>query len=164
MANIDLSPLLRLGPAPVPPQLPTTLPGGTSLCKGFYDLLSMIPTPSPSRLIWGAPGTEEPGLAGPSGTSILAIQSPYSPEDSANQQRHSFTSHRIYADEFKSRWDPDGMDKLGGPRWANPIKDRVRQVNQAKAVNEVASALKPSPGSNPYDGWNGGPLPRSKWP
>jgi hypothetical protein len=50
---------------PQAPQLPTTLPGGTLLHKGFYDLLSMIPTPSPSRLIWGAPAAEEPGLAGP---------------------------------------------------------------------------------------------------
>lgn len=31
----------------------TTLPGGTLLHSGFYDLLSMIPTPSPSRLLWG---------------------------------------------------------------------------------------------------------------
>jgi hypothetical protein len=50
---------------PQTPQLPTTLPGGTLLHKGFYDLLAMIPTPSPSRLIWGAPAAEEPGLAGP---------------------------------------------------------------------------------------------------
>ena len=30
------------------------------------------------------------------------------------------------------------------PRWANPIKDRVRQDHQARAVNEVVNALKPS--------------------
>jgi protein-serine/threonine kinase len=30
------------------------------------------------------------------------------------------------------------------PRWANPIIDRIRQKNQAKAVNEVVNALKPS--------------------
>ena len=36
---------------PDPPS--TTLPGGTLLHQGFYDLLSMIPTPSPSRLLWG---------------------------------------------------------------------------------------------------------------
>ncbi|KAJ7647041.1 kinase-like domain-containing protein [Roridomyces roridus] len=50
---------------PQTPQSPTTLPGGTLLHKGFYDLLSMIPTPSPSRLMWGPPPEEEPGLAGP---------------------------------------------------------------------------------------------------
>jgi hypothetical protein len=46
---------------PQAPQLPTTLTEGTLLHKGFYDLLSMIPTPSPSRLIWGASAAEEPG-------------------------------------------------------------------------------------------------------
>lgn len=30
------------------------------------------------------------------------------------------------------------------PRWANPIKNRVRQNVQARAVNEVVNALKPS--------------------
>lgn len=30
------------------------------------------------------------------------------------------------------------------PRWANPIKNRVRQTNQARAINEVVNALKPS--------------------
>jgi protein-serine/threonine kinase len=46
----------------------TTLPGGTLLHKGFFDLLAMIPTPSPSRLLgWGPPPTQEPEplLAGP---------------------------------------------------------------------------------------------------
>ena len=38
----------------------TTLPGGTLLHQGFYDLLSMIPTPSPSRLLWG---NQEPAAA-----------------------------------------------------------------------------------------------------
>jgi len=30
----------------------SSFPVGTILHKGFYDLLSMIPTPSPSRLLW----------------------------------------------------------------------------------------------------------------
>lgn len=47
-------------------QHPTTLRGGTLLHKGFYDLLSYIPTPSPSRLLWGEPKPEaETPLAGP---------------------------------------------------------------------------------------------------
>jgi len=33
----------------------TSVPTGTFLHKGFYDLLAMIPTPSPSRLLWKAP-------------------------------------------------------------------------------------------------------------
>lgn len=42
----------------------STVPTGTFLHKGFYDLLAMIPTPSPSRLLWGPPN-EEPVVAGP---------------------------------------------------------------------------------------------------
>jgi hypothetical protein len=39
---------------------------GTLLHKGFYDLLAMIPTPSPSRLLWGPPAPPpDPVLAGP---------------------------------------------------------------------------------------------------
>jgi protein-serine/threonine kinase len=30
------------------------------------------------------------------------------------------------------------------PRWANPIKDRVKEKNQARAVNQVVNALKPA--------------------
>lgn len=41
----------------------TTLPGGTLLHQGFYDLLSMIPTPSPSRLLWGANWNQQPEVA-----------------------------------------------------------------------------------------------------
>ena len=46
---------------------PTTLPGGTILHKGFYDLLALIPsTPSPSRFFWPARTAQDPGpLAGP---------------------------------------------------------------------------------------------------
>lgn len=42
----------------------STIPTGTFLHKGFYDLLAMIPTPSPSRLLWGTPDPE-PVVAGP---------------------------------------------------------------------------------------------------
>ena len=43
----------------------STLRGGTLLHKGFYDLLSLIPsTPSPSRLFWRAQNDDEP-VAGP---------------------------------------------------------------------------------------------------
>ena len=46
----------------------SSIPVGTYLHKGFYDLLAMIPTPSPSRLLWGLPKPpdEEPTVvAGP---------------------------------------------------------------------------------------------------
>lgn len=36
--------------------------------------------------------------------------------------------------------------RLLDPRWANPIKARVRNSNQARAINEVVNALKPSQG------------------
>ncbi|KAJ7683241.1 kinase-like domain-containing protein [Mycena rosella] len=162
---------------PQTPQLPTTLPGGTLLHKGFYDLLSMIPTPSPSRLIWGAPAAEEPGLAGPRYEEIRPAAPP-APGPTARQvspppnspparktrriskdmvSRPTGFVHLVHAsdaDQFEAllgRWGPDGMGKLGDPRWANPIKDRVRQTNQAKAVNEVVNALKPG---SKYDGPN----------
>ena len=44
-----------------------TLRGGTLLHKGFYDLLALIPTPSPSRILWGATADPRPPdvVAGP---------------------------------------------------------------------------------------------------
>ena len=69
------------------------------------------------------------------------------------------------AEELLTRWGPDGLGKLGGeesirhppptaalsnlhphvdPRWASPIKNRIRQGHQARAINEVVNALKPS--------------------
>lgn len=52
---------------------PSSVPAGMLLHKGFYDLLAMIPTPSPSRLIWGPPSSpplspqleSRPTIAGP---------------------------------------------------------------------------------------------------
>ncbi|KAJ7647102.1 kinase-like domain-containing protein [Roridomyces roridus] len=159
---------------PQTPQSPTTLPGGTLLHKGFYDLLSMIPTPSPSRLMWGPPPEEEPGLAGPRYEHIRPAAPPargppaghaYPPSSPPVPRKTRRISkdmvsrptgfvhlvHASDADQFEallSRWGPDGMGKLGDPHWANPIKDRVRQTNQARAVNEVVNALKPSQGNN----------------
>ncbi|KAJ7188052.1 kinase-like protein [Mycena filopes] len=169
---------------PQAPQLPTTLPGGTLLHKGFYDLLSMIPTPSPSRLIWGAPAVEEPAVvAGPryeeirprappaNGPPPKQVAPSTSPPPVRKGRRISkdmvsrptgfvHLVHASDADQFEallSRWGPDGMGKLGDPRWASPIKDRVRQTNQARAVNEVVNALKPSQSSK-FDGPTAGPL------
>jgi protein-serine/threonine kinase len=40
--------------------------GGTLLHKGFYDLLALIPTPSPSRILWGTGADPPPdAIAGP---------------------------------------------------------------------------------------------------
>ncbi len=68
-------PLSRPQYRPTEPSLPldeerpsATLRGGTLLHKGFYDLLALIPTPSPSRFLWGA-GADPPSppdvVAGP---------------------------------------------------------------------------------------------------
>jgi len=51
---------------------PTSLRGGTLLHTGFYDLLAMIPTPSPSRLLWGRNARIEP-IAGPRYEDIPAV-------------------------------------------------------------------------------------------
>jgi len=56
------------GPSfPVDEEQPAaTLRGGTLLHKGFYDLLALIPTPSPSRILWGAGADPPPDVvAGP---------------------------------------------------------------------------------------------------
>ena len=49
-----------------------TLRGGTLLHNGFYDLLALIPTPSPSRFLWGASADPPPDVvAGPRYEDIL---------------------------------------------------------------------------------------------
>jgi hypothetical protein len=55
------------GPSfPVDEERPAaTLRGGTLLHKGFYDLLALIPTPSPSRILWGAGADPPDVVAGP---------------------------------------------------------------------------------------------------
>ncbi|KZT26729.1 kinase-like protein [Neolentinus lepideus HHB14362 ss-1] len=161
--------------SPYPPFAPRTeptnsqpraiLPGGTLLHKGFYDLLSMIPTPSNSRLLWG--GQADEPVAGPRYEDIgnnaynapAVSPAPISPPAAVKRGRKISKDmvskptgfihlvHASDADQAEAllrRWGPDGMGKLGDPRWADPIKNRVRANNQAKAVNEVVNALKPS--------------------
>ncbi|KAH7929884.1 kinase-like protein [Leucogyrophana mollusca] len=146
-------------------------PAGTLLHKGFYDLLSMIPTPSPSRLFWGAnpsrPSEQVVPVAGPryedigSRANARAAYLPTGPPPLKKNRRISKDMvskptgfvHLVHASDagqaeaLLTRWGPDGLGKLGDPRWANPIKNFVRQSNQAKAVNEVVNALKPSQSS-----------------
>ncbi|KAF9010492.1 kinase-like domain-containing protein [Cyathus striatus] len=137
------------------------LPPGTLLHKGFYDLLAMIPTPSPSRLIWGstpqAPASPEPVIAGPRYEDQPAVPNQgvrpmpkkgrrVSKDMVSRPTGFVHLVHASDADQLEAlltRWGPDGVGKLGDPAWASPIKNRVRKENQAKAINEVVNAFKP---------------------
>ncbi|OAX41063.1 kinase-like protein [Rhizopogon vinicolor AM-OR11-026] len=139
---------------------PTILPAGTFLHKGFYDLLAMIPTPSPSRLLWAptrSPPTDgEPVIPRPPyedrsrpipGSSPLKKGRRVTKDMVSRPTGFVHLVHASDADQAEAlltRWGPDGLGKLGDPHWADPIKSRVRQSNQAKAINEVINALKPS--------------------
>ncbi|KAI9511137.1 hypothetical protein F5148DRAFT_975586 [Russula earlei] len=149
-----------------------TLRGGTLLHKGFYDLLALIPTPSPSRFLWGASADRPPdAVAGPRYEDLPepndappvkfappAVSLPSTgPVSSKKGKRISkdmvskpmgfvhlvHASDADQAEALLTRWGPDGLGKLGDPRWAIPIKVRVREANQARAINEVVNALKP---------------------
>jgi protein-serine/threonine kinase len=93
-----------------PPEMnsehPSGVPVGTLLHKGFYDLLSMIPTPSPSRLLgWGAPASSppvisqsvplesEPTIAGPPYESLQT-----SPTRAAAPAQHARKGRRVSKD------------------------------------------------------------------
>ncbi|KAG6920277.1 hypothetical protein DXG01_005046 [Tephrocybe rancida] len=177
------------------PQIPnlydeptSSVPAGTLLHKGFYDLLAMIPTPSPSRLIWGTPRpvpiTPDPIVAGPRYENIGPSPTRALPPASAKKGRRiskdmvskptgfvcvsyvmSYTlpdvdlilgtfRHLVHASDadqleaLLTRWGPDGLGKLGDPRWANPIKNQVRRTNQERAVNEVLES--PTPLNNQW--------------
>ncbi|KAF9051116.1 kinase-like protein [Hymenopellis radicata] len=145
----------------------TTLPGGTLLHKGFYDLLAMIPTPSsPSRLLqqWAAssPSPDDTVVAGPRYEQIGAGPSPInrdlpSPPTSPTGRKGRRISkdmvskptgfvHLVHASDadqaaaLLTRWGPDGLGKLGDPRWANPIKNRIRYNNKVRQkANEVVN-------------------------
>ncbi|KAF8973150.1 kinase-like domain-containing protein [Flammula alnicola] len=138
-------------------QATTSVPVGTFLHKGFYDLLSMIPTPSPSRLLWKAPvPPPENVVAGPryedmdvnTGTRAMPKKGRRVSKDMVSKPTgFVHLVHASDADQLEAlltRWGPDGVGKLGDPHWANPIKNYIRQRNQAKAINQVVSALKPS--------------------
>ncbi|KAG2150515.1 kinase-like domain-containing protein [Suillus clintonianus] len=128
----DLIPRISY-PYATPTYHETILPVGTLLHKGFYDLLAII-TPS----------------------SIASNQAQVTPLKKGRRVSKAIVSkptgflHLVHASDagqaeaLLTRWGPDGLGKLGDPRWADPIKSRVRQTNQARAVNEVINALKPS--------------------
>ncbi|KAL4080316.1 kinase-like domain-containing protein, partial [Scleroderma yunnanense] len=174
--NSDLVPLVTSSPYPYPSYCPppsdvydgatpTLLPAGALLHRGFYDLLAMIPTPSPSRLLWGVTQPQRPTKAMAiwyekinakndvnSGQALPPFTPPkkvriISKDMVSPPTRFVHLVHASDADQAEAlltRWGPDGMGKLGDPRWANPIKFRVRQNNQERAINEVVNALKPS--------------------
>ncbi|KAK0212878.1 kinase-like domain-containing protein [Desarmillaria ectypa] len=152
---------------PDPYSEPTsTLPGGTLLHKGFYDLLSMIPTPSsPSRLLqqWIAQAPEQVVAgpryehigSGPMPANNPAQIPPVSPKKGRRISKDMVSRptgfvHLVHASDadqaeaLLTRWGPDGLGKLGDPRWANPIKNRIRYNNDARPVNEVVSPVQPS--------------------
>ncbi|KAI0092944.1 kinase-like protein [Irpex rosettiformis] len=151
----------------------TALRGGTLLHKGFYDLLALIPsTPSPSRFFW-PPQDPEP-VAGPRYEDIpinvqnatknivkplTAASPPSSPAKVLKPRRISKDMvskpmqfmHLVHASDVEqaeallSRWGPEGQGKIGDPLWADPIKEKIKRLNQARAVNEVVGAFKPTP-------------------
>lgn len=144
---------------------------GTLLHKGFYDLLALIPSPqSASRFLWGTAKNfdEDRTVAGPRYEDLtskghITPTTPASPNASPKRGRRLSKDmvskpmnfvHLVHASDsdqaeaLLTRWGPDGMGKIGDPRWADPIKLRVRQQVQAKAVNQVVNALNPSLGSD----------------
>ncbi|OCH95179.1 kinase-like protein [Obba rivulosa] len=149
---------------------PTTLRGGTLLHKGFYDLLSLIPsTPPASRFLWRAQDTEP--IAGPryedigtnaapAGRNVSPTLSPAvaAPVKTLKTRRISkdmvskptgfvhlvHASNADQAEALLTRWGPEGQGKLGDPKWASAIRNLIQQNNQARAVNEVVNAMKPS--------------------
>ncbi|KIO09885.1 hypothetical protein M404DRAFT_131052 [Pisolithus tinctorius Marx 270] len=160
-------------PTHCPPPSTPMLPVGTILHKGFYDLLTMIPTPSSSGRLWGSASIQylSKPVTGPRYEEISPRNNTYfsqvppspSPLKKARKISKDMVSHPAgfvhlvhasdadQAEALLTRWSPDGIGKLGDPRWACPIKARVRQINQAKAINEVVNALKPSVDSTAGD-------------
>ncbi|TFK23660.1 kinase-like protein [Coprinopsis marcescibilis] len=149
-------------PAPELYARPTySIPVGTFLHKGFYDLLAMIPTPSPSRFIWRNSDPEPDTASVVAGPRYEEIVPPPNAAIKASPKKGRRVSkdmvskptgfvhlvHASDADQLEAlltRWGPDGIGKLGDPHWANPIKTRIRTQNQARAVNEVVNALTPT--------------------
>ncbi|KAJ3733553.1 kinase-like domain-containing protein [Lentinula guzmanii] len=158
---------------------PAGFPAGTLLHKGFYDLLSMIPTPSPSRMFqqW-KPDSSNSLIAGAryeelGKDPVKSVSPPSSPVNRKGRRiSKDMVSHPTgfvhlvhasdadQAEELLTRWGPDGLGKLGDPRWANPIKNKIRQGNQLKynspAVNVPQQSYRESIG--PIDAGALGPL------
>ncbi|KAI0081239.1 kinase-like protein [Panus rudis PR-1116 ss-1] len=180
-SNIPYFPSYPYTPLDQPPtafenQPNNTLRGGTLLHKGFYDLLSLIPsTPAASRFLWGGTPREPEPVAGPRYEDIppaaapvakpaVVVQSTVSTQPSPRNLKARRISkdmvskptgfmHLVHASDadqaeaLLTRWGPEGQGKLGDPDWADPIKNQIRLNHQAKAINEVVSSLKPTQSS-----------------
>lgn len=136
----------------------TSVSSGTFLHKGFYDLLAMIPTPSPSRLIWGPHPSDPPSthanIAGPRYENIPPSSARPSPPINV-KKGHKISKaiiskptgfvHLIHASDAQQlealliRWGPDGLGKLGDPLWAAPIKAVVRRNLQKRVADRVVN-------------------------
>ncbi len=116
------------------------IPVGTILHKGFYDLLSMIPTPSPSRLLWRASPPSIHSVAGPRYEDLDSARIKAMPKKGRRVSKDmvskptgfvyvsrnyvflyfDFTRHLVHASDVDqmeallTRWGPDGIGKLGG--------------------------------------------------
>ncbi|KAK2464277.1 hypothetical protein APHAL10511_003734 [Amanita phalloides] len=146
-------------------ELPTmTIPSGAH--KGFYDLLEMIPTLLPSRFSWNTAPSEQPPVVAPRYEDITSMTAGTRPtaREGRRVSRNMVSKptgfvHLVHASDvyqleaLLTRWGPDGMGKLGDPKWAGFIKQRVQQMNQARAINEVVNTLRLSPDSKA--GFNG---------
>ncbi|KAG9006011.1 hypothetical protein FRB95_006459 [Tulasnella sp. JGI-2019a] len=150
----------------------SAFPGGTILHKGFYDLLALsAPVVQSVSRFWNATAakTESSLVAGPQYerllpatpprvTNLPATSTPTSPITPVKKRRISKDMvssprgflHLVHASDVEqaeallTRWGPDGVGKIGDPRWALPIKNRIRDRAQAKAVAEVVAGLKPT--------------------
>lgn len=142
------------------------LKNGPVLHSGFYDLLAIVP----SRLFQWSP-RKIPHISNPTGFVYVSLPPPlcsHHHHTTPLSPRHLVhASDADQAEALLTRWGPDGLGKLGGlllsllplrpfftpptpdPRWATPIKARVRHTNRAKAINDVVNALKPSASSAP---------------
>jgi len=91
----------------------TSVPTGTFLHKGFYDLLAMIPTPSPSRLIWGNP--PQTAVAGPR----------YEDQNPATIRAMPKKGRRVSKDMVSK---PTGFVYVVPLQWSRPVSAHISQT------------------------------------
>ena len=142
------------------------------LHKGFYDLLALT---SPSRLFqWGShpppplrkiTRISKDMVSNPTGF-VYVSHDPLrslvtSPLGTSYTLRMPTRQRPFSLDGVQTGWEssvvcfstllllPFFTPPTPDPRWATPIKSRVRHTNRAKAINEVVNALKPSATSAP---------------
>ncbi|KAH9964132.1 hypothetical protein BC827DRAFT_1154124 [Russula dissimulans] len=87
--------------------------------------------------------SDPPAVSLPSTGPVSSKKGRRMSKDTVSKPMGFVASDADQAEAILTRWGPDGLGKLGDPRWAIPIKARVREANQARAINEVLNALKP---------------------